>query len=361
MKKEKPMSFKEIKHENYKAVIETPTVYVDNEARRRSGHMSHAMAEFAKGSFIDFNSNCSSVLWDGHMPYGWVEYRISRDCGKTYSDIQTLAYSMDEFLDGVTMISVEKAVACDDGTIVALCLRNDGTHKYRCEPWDTPTFITSTDEGKTWSAPQVYSPYRGRTYDAFYHEGVIYVLHLCNEHFTGTLPEHVYRLYKSYDNGKTFEEASVLPIDPIGRGYGSILMDDKGILHAYAYNVNDEEHMDHAVSEDLGKTWTLMPPCYLAKGIRNPQTAQIDGIYILHGRAGGLKGFVLYTSENGYEWDEGCMLVEKKGVSAYYSNNLNLTDEKGNFLLIQYSDSYAGNRVNVMHANLRIEKAGNAQ
>ena len=58
MKKEKPMSFKEIKHENYKAIIETPTVYVDNEARRRSGHMSHAMAEFAKGSFIDFNSNC---------------------------------------------------------------------------------------------------------------------------------------------------------------------------------------------------------------------------------------------------------------------------------------------------------------
>ena len=214
------------------------------------------------------------------MPYGWVEYRISRDGGKSYSDIQTLSYSMDEFLDGVTMISVEKAVACDDGTIVALCLRNDGTHKYRCEPWDTPTFIVSRDEGKTWSEPQVYSPYRGRTYDAFYHDGVIYVLHLCNEHFTGTLPEHVYRLYKSYDNGKTFEEASVLPIDPIGRGYGSILMDDKGVLHAYAYNVNAEEQMDHATSTDKGKTWILQTPCYLAKGIRNPQTAEIDGIKV---------------------------------------------------------------------------------
>ncbi len=350
------MIFKEIKRPGYTVLLEEPTVYVDNEARRRSGHMSHAMAEFQKGSFIDFNSNCSAVLWDGHMPYGWVEYRISRDCGKTYSDIRTLQYSMDEFLDGVTMISVEKAVACDDGTIVALCLRNDGTHKYRCEPWDTPTFITSTDEGKTWSEPKVYSPYCGRTYDAFYHNGVIYVLHLCNEHFTGTLPEHVYRLYKSYDNGKSFEEASVLPIEPFGRGYGSILMDDHGILHAYAYNVNAEEEMDHAISRDQGKTWELQKPCYLAKGIRNPQTALIDGVYVLHGRAGGLKGFVFYTSANGADWDEGTMLVEKQGVSAYYSNNLNLTDENGPFLLVQYSESYQGNRVNVMHMNVRVKK-----
>jgi hypothetical protein len=181
------------------------------------------------------------------------------------------------------------------------------------------------------------------------------VLHLCNEHFTGTLPEHQYRLYKSYDHGKTFEEASVIPIDPIGRGYGSILLDDHGVLHAYAYNVNAEMHMDHAISHDLGATWIVLEPCYLAKGIRNPQTALIDGVYITHGRAADLKGFVLYTSEDGANWDEGYMLVEKEGVSAYYSNNLNLTDEKGNFLLIQYSHSYDGNRVNVMHMNLRIK------
>ncbi len=350
------MPFKTISHQNYSVEIEEPEIYVDNEARHRSGHMSHAMAEFAPDTIIDFNSNCSAVLWDGHMPYGWVEYRISKDSGKTYSDAQTLQYSMDSFLDGVYMISVEKAVACNDGTIVAFCLRNDGTHKYRCEPWDTPTYIVSKDGGKTWSEPVVYSPFRGRTYDALYHNGVIYVLHLCNEHFTGTLPEHQYRIYQSTDNGNTFEELAVLPIDPMGRGYGSFLIDDKGIFHAYAYNVNAEEQMDHAVSEDLGKTWTLLPPCYLAKGIRNPQTAQIDGIYVLHGRAGGLKGFVLYTSENGTDWDEGCMLVEKEGVSAYYSNNLNLKDENGNFLLIQYSDSYKGNRVNVMHAKLRVKR-----
>ena len=43
--------------ERYTAELEAPEVYVDNEKRRRSGHMSHAMAEFAPNTFIDFNSN----------------------------------------------------------------------------------------------------------------------------------------------------------------------------------------------------------------------------------------------------------------------------------------------------------------
>ena len=64
--------------ENYTAELEAPEIYVDNEKRRRSGHMSHAMAEFKKGSFIDFNSNCSAIRYGGHFPYGWVEYRISK-------------------------------------------------------------------------------------------------------------------------------------------------------------------------------------------------------------------------------------------------------------------------------------------
>ena len=71
------MSFAKIVHPHYTAIVEPPVVYVDNEARRRSGHMSHAMAKFGENSFIDFNSNCSAVLWNGHMPYGWVEYRIT--------------------------------------------------------------------------------------------------------------------------------------------------------------------------------------------------------------------------------------------------------------------------------------------
>ena len=71
----------EIKRKNYSLKLSEPTVYVDNESRGRSGHMTHAMAQFEKDSFIDFNSNCSAIRYGGHFPYGWVEYRISKDSG----------------------------------------------------------------------------------------------------------------------------------------------------------------------------------------------------------------------------------------------------------------------------------------
>lgn len=48
--------------------------------------------------------------------------------------------------------------------------------------------------------------------------------------------------------------------------------------------------------------------------------------------------------------------MDALGPGAFYSNNLNLTDEKGNFLLIQYSQPYAFIRVNVWHLNLRIAR-----
>ena len=351
-----------LKRDGFTLDIANPTIYVDNEARDRSGHMSHAMAEFRKGCFIDFNSNCSSVRYNGHMPYGWVEYRISADSGKTYSDFKTLDYSYKSFIDGIHTISVEKAVACDDGTIVALCLRNDASTPDFCEPWATPTVIRSCDEGKTWSKPMVYSEFPGRTYDAAYHDGVIYVLHFCNPNFIGKTEEHKYRIYKSEDNGETFSELCVVPIDAIGRGYGSMLFDDAGNLHVYAYNINDEIHMDHAISNDNGRSWTGTEPSYLKLGIRNPQTAILDGVFILHGRSADTHGFVIYSSVDGSIWDEGYFIehVNYK-AGAYYSNNLNLEDENGKFLLIQYSSPYPKRMegdwvgtVNVKHLRLEI-------
>ena len=82
------MGITKIERENYTVEFETPTVYIDNKSRKRSGHMTHAMAEFAPDCFIDFNSNCSAVRHGGHMPYGWVEYKISKDGGKTYSETE---------------------------------------------------------------------------------------------------------------------------------------------------------------------------------------------------------------------------------------------------------------------------------
>ena len=78
----------EIKRKNYTVLLSDPILYVDNKSRGRSGHMTHALAEFAPGTFIDFNSNCSALRWNGHSPYGWVEYRISRDGGKTYGEVK---------------------------------------------------------------------------------------------------------------------------------------------------------------------------------------------------------------------------------------------------------------------------------
>ena len=115
----------EIKRKNYTVKLDDPVMYVDNESRHRSGHMSHAMAQWAPNKFIDFNSNVSAEKWGGHTAFGWIEYRISEDGGETYSDVYELPYSKEAFYDGVYAIGVEKAVACDDGRIVAFCLRNE--------------------------------------------------------------------------------------------------------------------------------------------------------------------------------------------------------------------------------------------
>ncbi len=349
------MSFRTIIHDDYTVEFEAPEVYIDNQARRRSGHMTHAMVEYEPGKIINFNANCSPVRCGGHSVYGWVEYRLSDDGGKTYSEPYDFPYSVQSFLDGEWTISVEKAVATDDGTIVALCLRNTMLTEVCCEPWLTPMCVRSTDGGKTWEEPYECIPYKGRIYDAVCRGGVIYALIFCNEHFTGTSPEHVYRLYASSDNGRSFQERSVIPYpSTLHRGYGSILFDKNGDLHAYAYNESAEREMDHAVSRDNGATWEIKEPCHVAKGIRNPQTALIDGVYILHGRGDNGCKFVFYTSENAYDWDEGIVAGDKSG-GCYYSNNINLRDEKGEFLLVQYSDIYDGwARVNAMHMKLRV-------
>lgn len=337
----------EWKHEGFSLVFDEPTVYVDNEARNRSGHMSHAMAEFAPDCLIDFNSNCSVGILRGHMPHGTVEYRISRDAGETYGPVQELPYSVEALYDGRFTISVEKAVAVN-GRIVAFCLRNTIAW---CEPWRTATWIVSDDEGKTWSEPKELSGYRGRIYDARVKDGKIYVLLHCNDAvktFTGNDPEHVYRLYVSDDCGETFREQSVVPIPVYGRGYGAMIFRPEGSLVVYAYNIDDECHMDWAISTNNGKTFDQIGKSYLDKLIRNPQISCLDGTYVLCGRAG-QKGFVFYASPDGLNWSEGLMLEAEKGP-CYYSNGIVLkAPDGGNRLLVQYSEIYRDWCVNAMH------------
>ncbi len=351
------MPYRTIDHSHFTVEIEEPQIYINNQARFRSGHVSHAMAEYAPGKVIDFNANYSPVRGGGHSNYGWIEYRLSEDGGRTFSESHDLPYSVRSFLDGLWTISVEKAVGGGDGSIVAFCLRNTMLEEICGAPHLTPTCVRSEDGGKTWSEPYECIPYKGRIYDAVYRDGVIYVLIFCNEYFTGQTPEDVYRVYVSADNGRSFQERSVIPYPTtLNHAYGSLLFDTEGRLHAYSYNRDAERMMEHAVSTDDGATWEILRPCYLPLGIRNPQTALIDGVYVLHGRGDNDSKFVFYTSEDATVWDAGLNIGEMKS-SCYYSNNLNLRDEKGNYLLVQYSDRYDGSgRVNVMHLKLRIKK-----
>ena len=155
-----------------------------------------------------------------------------------------------------------------------------------------------------------------------------------------------YRLFKSTDNCRTFEEVGVVPFaDTLGRAYGNMIVTPEGKLIVYAYNVNDEQNLDYIVSEDFGQTWGKSEVCFVEKRIRNPQVGILDGQYILHGRAGktesGTAWFVLYTSQNGIEWDEGTVLIGHRPAS-FYSSNLTVTLPNGKQrMFVKYSENYS--------------------
>ena len=344
--------------------ISGPEIFVDNEKKGRSGHCGHALALFGGGKIIDFYSNTSAKRFSGHSAYGWVEYRISEDYGKSWGEANILEFSKKEFLDGIHTVSVEKAVACDDGSIVIFCLMNSAAKIPCYEPYDVPKYMISEDGGNSWSEPFDLLDFKGRVYDAVYKDGEIYVLVFCNdaeEFFWGSKKEHLYRIYKSDDNGKSFYEHSVVAFpSTLGLAYGNMIFTQKDELIVYAYDSNDEFNMHCMISYDKGKTWSVSKKSFVAKKIRNPQVNILDGQYILHGRAGeneaGTGAFVLYTSSDGINWDEGKILVEGRPAS-FYSNNLvvKLPDGK-NSMLVQYSENYNDpnpgvwtGQVNVMH------------
>lgn len=340
--------------------VTTPVVYADNEARFRSGHMTHAMTEFAPGKVLDFNSNCSPYRSAGHSAFGYIEYRISEDGGSTFGDIRVMQPSMDVLLAGVYSFSVEKAVTAANGDIVAIAHRNTQKREICCEPWDTPLVYISRDAGDSWECAGELSQYKGRTYAMINAGDAILALEFANDAedtFTGTLPEHQYHLLRSDDCGAHFTDAGVVPFpDTRGRGYGALVLAPDGRLIAYAYNADDPVNMDYAVSTDLGGTWTQTGKCFLDKGIRNPQIGILEGEFILHGRLHGTprewgKGFGIYTSADGLEWTP-CHVMETEKGSCYYSNNLVVDDPARpgrKRMLVQFSEVYEKSRVNAMH------------
>ena len=337
-------------------------LFVDHEANGRSGHLSHALAEYKKGHVIAFYSNCSGKRnkWSpGHNGFGWLEYKRSADGGITWDDAKILPYSWDSFLNEPFTVSCEKAVSTKENEIVLLCIRNLNPNGW--EPYLEPVCIRSEDGGETWSEAVQICDKRGRVYDALVQDGVIYLLFLANDDFLATKPEHRYYIYRSDDGGKHFVLHGELPGDTAGHAYGHMSMRDDGALLCYEYDSNDEYNLIYHISYDMGKTFVESGKSYCAKRIRNPQVAKVKGGYILHGRAGCMTDelpmhFVFYTSADGIHWDEGVYLYKNEANTAYYSNNLVLDRDDGSQrILIQGSIPYSKGGVNIAHWILEIE------
>ena len=82
-------------------------------------------------------------------------FDISEDGGNTWTRTDFVVAKDNR---GKTVGMIQPTLWEDEKGLHMLIRTNMG-HIYKSD---------STDGGKTWSEPQVYSPYRGRTYDAFF-------------------------------------------------------------------------------------------------------------------------------------------------------------------------------------------------
>ena len=339
-------------------------MFVNHAVAGRSGHLGHALVEHEPGKVLAFYANCSGVH-DGHNGDGWMEYKRSADGGRTWGEPAVLEYSKKVYDEGAgRSVMCEKAVCTSDGVILLFNLEcgNLAQRDFTWQPLAVPTYLCSADGGHTWKPARPMGDQPGRIWDALLHDGCVLVLELCNDseiEWYGNLPEHHYALYVSEDNGGTFSRRSVLPFDAQRhRGYGAMAVLPDGSLIAYVYNLDDEKHLDYAISRDDGHTWSDVRTSFMAKQIRNPQMAAFKGGYVLHGRSGNkgdeadLGHFVLYTSRDGIHWDAGRYLRKREAGWGAYSNNLVVRDPDSGAperLLIQASHAYEAHRTNVLH------------
>ena len=338
-------------------------LFVDHSKAGRSGHLGHALVEYAPGKVLAFYPNCSDAN-NGHTGDGWMEYKRSEDGGRTWSEPTPLEYSRRVYESGAgRSVMCEKAARTDDGGILLFNLEcvNTAERSFSWQPLAIPTFLRSCDGGSTWEDAKPMGDEPGRIWDVLYHHGVVYVLELCNDSsiaWYGNLPEHHYSLYVSKDQGHTFARRSVLPFEFMKRGYGALAFLPNGELIAYVYNQSDEKHLDYAISPDCGQTWGEPQTAFFAKQIRNPQMASFKDGFVMHGRSGSngedeIRGhFVLYTSGDGIHWDEGRYLQTRTAGAGAYSNSLLVHDPDGRAperLLVQASHAYEKSQTNICH------------
>ncbi len=306
-------------------------MFVDHSRQNRSGHLGHALVEYEPGKILAFYPNCADDN-RGHCAVGWMEFKRSTDGGDSWSEPIEFDYSRRVFDEGEgRSVMCEKAVLAPDGAIVVVTLGCDIEKSPYWRPYQIPMIVRSYDGGKTWEEAVPLSDRRGRVYDMMRHENRIFALEFCNDAedtWTGTLPEHVYNLYISEDSGRSFSRRSTLPFDTEGRGYGTMSVLPDGGLVAYIYNIEDECRLEYVISDDEGRTWSEPETAFFERQIRNPQMTAFRGGYVLHGRSGSkgdedVRGhLILYTSEDGLCWDSGRYLRMQEAGAGAYSNSI---------------------------------------
>ena len=339
--------------------------FVDHQAAGRSGHGGNCLVECTNGDVLAFYSNTAGEVWDGHSVAGWSEFSRSTDGAKSWGERREFPYSKQVWEgDDVYSALVFSVVKAPDDSLIAFVVlfENERWQKQR-----SPIYLRSTDHGRTWSDPRELEPNAGSaevamTFDATVTTNdTVYAVFFGDDGNMGTGP---YSLYVSEDNGRSFQRRSVLPFHERNYYATAGVLDD-GSLIVYSYSAHhdgiDERHVPYVISHDDGETWTEVNRTELSKKIRNPQLAtKIGGRYLMHGRSGsygaGSNHFVLYSSSDGINWDEGIYLSKNQegGSGDCYSANavIGRTDpDATETLLIQSSVNYdpETKRVNVCH------------
>ena len=338
------------------------SLFIDHSKNNRSGHLGHGLVEYAPGKIIAFFPDNVGDRWSGHSAKGYAKYRISENRGKNWGEEKDFPFSKQLFdLNIDVYSSCEKVVKADNGDIIAFNFICDLLDSDGCgyEPFRIPSYVISHDCGRSWSEPKPLGNHKGRIYDAHVFDGFIYVLINYSENSTDKTKLTVYHMFRSSDNGETFEDLSALPFGldfTFTRYYGTMEKLDDGSIIVYSYrDSRDEKFIDYTVSSDNGLTWSSPVDTYFAKRIRNPQLIKFKTGYFMFGRSGSggpreERGHnIMYFSHDGINWDEGHYLKMREHGAGAYSNAIIVHDNDRERILLQMSYAYDENRTNIYH------------
>lgn len=335
-------------------------LFVDHQKNNRSGHLGHALVEYAPSQILAFHPNCSAedTKFNGHSGYGWMEYKRSTDGGQTWSAPIIEPNSKALFDEGCgRSLMCEKAVCTDTGRIILFYLQCDMlTHGHIWEPYFCPQYAVSDDQGDSFGLAQCFTRTPGRILDALVLNGTIYVLFQEGAYPSWENQIAPLYLYTSEDDGESFTLRSEIPfVSTKDTFYGTMTFMPNSDLIVYTYDEDDEYNLKYNISHDCGHTWEINRRAFFAKRLRNPQIVYFGDTYIMHGRSGSHgkecnRGhFILYTSPDGIHWDEGHYLRMRVAGAGAYSNNLIVHLPDGTErLMIQSSFAYEQHKTNVI-------------